>query len=179
MKKIFLIYAFLLFLIILSCSKNDGVEVDPEPISVKDFKYSSELAFPLVFEKVFDEQRNVTYYVVNTIHDNKQLITSYDSKSQQLVPVVFIYDLENKVQLADVEENRVFLAVIKEDGSFTSFIDPDKDAVKMRCLGGSTMGCIELAVESCWNDWSCRLACAAVYKQCLGAIAAACFIHCQ
>ncbi len=187
MKKfLFAFFVLTNILILTNCTSNDFESLSNEAIVSKQFQIDPDFKFFHLIDsnskiqKKYDELRNFEYYEIPLLEKDRLLIGVLDDQIKKIKPVLFISEVDEKIILSNVANNRPAMELTIRNNSIyniRNFKDGSFD-IGSRCLGGSTGACIEIAIGSCLGDAVCAVACAAVFQSCIGSIAAACIISC-
>ena len=191
-KQIFIIIMkakILLFALALLTVSVNGFNTNctPENIyQIEDFNYLAQVDFDANVEIFEMEEQNVTGYVFQMKDSNDFLIAYGSVENEKLQPVAFGEINSGKTYYKDINtRERVVTLNYGADNQLVSYdYDATKDskvglALARGCMGGSTLGCIETALDACLDDTFCAIGCAVVLAECVSAIAIACAVHCN
>jgi hypothetical protein len=180
MKKI----TFLLALTIIPLFALNAKNLNEELITIKDFNFIELIDTCGEFETFYDENSKTHIFAIPVLNSDDKLMAYSKSINDELTPLFFVNESYGKLILKDVNNYRTTLDIrTNSEGDMLDlkyFSENDsKVGFAIGCMGGSTVGCIELAITSCAQDPMCALMCGLASWRCIGAITAACALHCN
>lgn len=186
--KILFIYTFLILSLFGdSYQYSETSYGNGEELKIKKFNFSSDVILNGDIESRLDHKTKRKVYLIPMKNSNDQLLAYKGDNSPDLTPIVFINLDGSEVVYKDVNNRKKVLTLsLLENDEIEEFEYFDKNDSKSGyaltaagCMGGSTIGCIKMALIACDQDYECSLYCRATGWRCPIAIAIACAIHCN
>lgn len=162
------------------------IGAENEPLKVKKFNYSDEVNYETTFETIESNVQGMIIYSHSMKNSNDLLISYLKDGDKELTPLAFVSEEGNVINYKDINNRKIVVSLLYDFEKLTNIsyfeINDSKEGFALGCLGGSTMGCYRLALNSCRADtssWGCNDMCNLAGWRCNAAILASCAAHCN